>query len=56
MQLTYGLQHSVVISLQVYEPFSFCFDRMTDQLQESLSRPIKDLAQLQLSVFELHHV
>ena len=42
MQLTYGLQHSIVISLQVHELFSFCFDRTT--YQESLGRPLKDLA------------
>ena len=38
MQLTYSLQHSIVISLQVY---SFCFNRTTDR--KSLGRPLKDL-------------
>ena len=43
MQLTYGLQHSMVISLQIYEPFTFSFNRTTDQ--ESLGRSLKDLAE-----------
>ena len=44
LQLTYGLEHSMVISLQFMSLFSFCFNRTTDQLQESLSRLLKDLA------------
>ena len=42
MQLTYGLQHSMAISLQFMNLFSFCFDCTTDQ--ESLGSPLKDLA------------
>ena len=45
MQLTDcrdSLQHSMVIYIQVYEPFSFCCGRRTDA-KRSLGRPLKDL-------------